>query len=348
MKSENIKSKPLISIIIPIYNTASYLPRCLDSIMSQTFEDFELLLIDDGSTDESSQICDNYSELDERIRIFHKANEGVSVARNLGLKHSYGRWVVFVDSDDYVDEKYLASLTPGIETGADLVIGNTILDVPIGVETGICPVIRQRGYYSDLGSLLSEQNLTSGSGPVAKLFDLDIIRQNDLRFPEGVKLGEDTCFFFNYLNHCSSVLCISEAYYHVVWRIGSASQHKYDFNTEYSGYQMNKNAIMPFLRQNNLLDKLSDPYAHWVTYFLHRAITSVKTKTDFSMITEDDWQFFFTYFKPKTRKTKLDFRVFSKNRNNFLLINLYLRTIKIVRNTVASLNLWKLMSFLRK
>lgn len=96
-----------ISIIVPIYNTEKYLNRCVDSILSQSFEDFELLLIDDGSKDKSGTICDEYAKRDKRVRVFHKENGGVSPARNLGLEQACGEWVAFVDADDEITEGYL-------------------------------------------------------------------------------------------------------------------------------------------------------------------------------------------------------------------------------------------------
>ena len=97
-----------ISVIVPVYNTSQFLPHCIDSILSQNFSDFELLLIDDGSTDGSGQICDAYAEKDNRIRVFHKKNGGVSSARNLGLCNAKGEWVTFVDSDDFVLNDYFS------------------------------------------------------------------------------------------------------------------------------------------------------------------------------------------------------------------------------------------------
>lgn len=99
-----MKSIPKISIIVPVYNTEKYLSRCIDSILLQTFTDFELLLIDDGSKDRSGHICDEYAEKDSRVRVFHKPNEGVSSTRNLGLDKARGQWITFCDSDDWLDE----------------------------------------------------------------------------------------------------------------------------------------------------------------------------------------------------------------------------------------------------
>ena len=99
-----------ISVIVPVYNTEKYLHRCVDSILAQTFTDFELLLIDDGSTDSSGAICDESAQKDSRVRVFHKENGGVSSARNLGLDKAKGKWVTFVDSDDWIKESFLNKL----------------------------------------------------------------------------------------------------------------------------------------------------------------------------------------------------------------------------------------------
>ena len=97
----------MISIITPVYNAEKYLRCCIDSIIAQTFTDFELLLIDDGSKDKSGAICDEYAAKDARIRVFHKENGGVSSARNLGLDNAKGEWITFIDSDDWVKQDYL-------------------------------------------------------------------------------------------------------------------------------------------------------------------------------------------------------------------------------------------------
>ena len=97
---------PKISIIVPVYNAEQYLPKCIESILDQKEKDFELLLIDDGSQDNSGKICDTYAEKDDRIRVFHKENGGVSSARNLVLEEATGEMVFFIDSDDYVGPSF--------------------------------------------------------------------------------------------------------------------------------------------------------------------------------------------------------------------------------------------------
>ena len=108
-----MQKNPLISVIIPVYNVEQYLSHCIDSILSQTFTNFEILLIDDGSTDNSGIICDNYKNNDYRIKVFHKKHNGVSSARNMGLDKAVGEWITFVDADDWIDKNmyYLKSAT---------------------------------------------------------------------------------------------------------------------------------------------------------------------------------------------------------------------------------------------
>ena len=114
---------PQISIIVPVYNVEKYLSRCLDSILYQTFSDFEILLINDGSTDNSGGICDKYAKKDKRIRVFHKNNEGVSRARNTGLDNAKGDWITFVDSDDWIDkDMYYKLYNEAILSEADIIM----------------------------------------------------------------------------------------------------------------------------------------------------------------------------------------------------------------------------------
>ena len=100
-------SDSLISVIVPVYNSEQTLHRCIDSILGQTYRNFELLLINDGSKDRSGEICDEYARQDSRVKVFHKENGGVSSARNVGLDNARGDWVTFVDSDDWVGDTYL-------------------------------------------------------------------------------------------------------------------------------------------------------------------------------------------------------------------------------------------------
>ncbi len=105
MQMEN--KRPTVSVIVPVYRAEEYLNRCVDSILAQTFTDFEVILVDDGSPDHCGEICDDYARRDPRVRVFHKENGGVSSARNMGLNHARGEWIAFVDADDWVGDGYL-------------------------------------------------------------------------------------------------------------------------------------------------------------------------------------------------------------------------------------------------
>ena len=120
-----MKNRPIISIIVPVYNVESYLERCINSILNQTFKNFELILVDDGSTDKSGEICDSFAGYDKRIRVIHKKNGGLSSARNVGLDVSIGKYIGFVDSDDWIDEFMYEKLYRNmIKTKSDIVICN--------------------------------------------------------------------------------------------------------------------------------------------------------------------------------------------------------------------------------
>ena len=114
----------VVSVIVPVYNSASYLHRCIDSILGQNYREIEVILVDDGSTDSSGEICDSYSRKDSRVRVIHTPNRGVSCARNAGLEGSNGSFVCFVDSDDFLEDYAIKALVEGHKRSrADLVVG---------------------------------------------------------------------------------------------------------------------------------------------------------------------------------------------------------------------------------
>ena len=116
-------NKDLISVVVPVYNVEAYLNRCIDSIIGQTYKNLEIIIIDDGSTDKSSQICDEYLTVDTRITVVHQENKGLSNARNTGIKHSKGKYISFVDSDDYLDLRFIELLYSSmIAQNADIVV----------------------------------------------------------------------------------------------------------------------------------------------------------------------------------------------------------------------------------
>ena len=130
---ENDLSRPLLSVIVPVYRVETYLPKCLDSLVGQTYADLEIILVDDGSPDRSGAICDEYAARDSRIVVIHQENRGASQARNAGLDRATGEFVAFVDSDDYLDFSMYENLMKAVvEYDADIVISDffVILESP--------------------------------------------------------------------------------------------------------------------------------------------------------------------------------------------------------------------------
>lgn len=193
----------MISIIVPVYNAEQYIHRCVDSILAQSYTDFELLLVDDGSPDCCGAICDEYAAKDNRIRVFHKPNGGVSSARNLGLDNAIGEWVTFVDSDDWLETEFLERLIATPE--CDLVVGGVVR------TSGMTQQLEDRLYDVEsipefLASYLDKLLLRT---PWGKLFRRSIIEGDHIRFNKDIRFGEDTLAVYEYLCHCSIIGSVS-------------------------------------------------------------------------------------------------------------------------------------------
>lgn len=192
---------PKISVIVPVYNAEKTLHKCIDSILGQSYKDWELLLIDDGSTDASAAICDEYAQLDNRIRAFHKQNGGVSSARNIGLDNAEGEWITFVDSDDFLADNALEIVDWNVVNEDFLLFPFYYRYIDGGSKVYSLGTIGEIDYLdSFLKEELGEMIFRT---PWSKLFKRDII--DSLRFNENIKCGEDTLFVLSYLyriNRC--------------------------------------------------------------------------------------------------------------------------------------------------
>lgn len=200
-----------VSIIIPIYNAEKTLPRCVDSILSQTFRDFTLILVDDGSKDDSGKICDEYAEKDSRVKVIHKENGGVSSARNAGLDISENEYITFLDADDAVPNNYLSCLYGCmIANSADIAVCDVVF-IRNGAETMrfSCPEPIISGKTA-LEKLLSRKEINSG--PYAKLFRSGIIGEE--RFPP-MKAYEDMIFNLKVFCKAEKVACCHTEYHYI-------------------------------------------------------------------------------------------------------------------------------------
>lgn len=186
-------SNPIISVIVPVYEAEKYLKECIESILNQTFSDLELILVDDGSTDQSGEICDTYKKQDARVRVLHKKNGGVSSARNVGIDVSKGMYLSFVDSDDCLVPDALNTLYNDIITHeADISCGLMCSDSEVGrksLQNGIFEIWKKK---DALMKSLEDNHFTYSS--CAKLYRKKFL--GDIRFEEGRKIHEDSYFVF--------------------------------------------------------------------------------------------------------------------------------------------------------
>lgn len=221
-----------ISVIVPVYKVEMFLSQCIKSILGQSFTDFELLLIDDGSPDLSGEICMEWAKKDSRIRVFHQKNSGVSAARNKGLSEAQGKYVVFVDSDDWVFPNYLEHLYA--LAGKGLVMQGYIRCNEDGVlEKEINAPKNGKYDLYDSETFFKGEDVDYLTSPWSKIFDLQLIKENRLCFDEQIHYGEDTLFVYSYILCCEFIVTAESADY-VYRKLSSSLSTKINsFHSEY-------------------------------------------------------------------------------------------------------------------
>ena len=219
----------MISIIVPVYNVRPYLEQCVRSIIAQTYHDWECILVDDGSTDGSGELCDELAVGDERLKVIHQKNQGVSVARNHGIEICKGEYICFIDSDDWVGVDYLTHLLAGMnEKGTDMVVTGAIHES--SKPTIHAPKESYRLRMEPEYTKTFIDNVGLFYGPCSILYKSSIIKSNRIVFPKGLSFGEDTTFVFSYLRHVRDVVLAPFADYH--YRIQTSGSLSYRFGEE--------------------------------------------------------------------------------------------------------------------
>ena len=210
-----VKESFLVSVVVPIYNSSFYLERCIDSILYQTYQNIEVILIDDGSTDDSWEKCVRYQKRDSRIKAFRTDNHGVSSARNYGLDICTGEWVYFVDSDDWIFEKAIESLVDSNMNKNCLYLHQAQIVYADNSKFKKWPYI-----YSDCIldlDCLNDYNMLDKvfvyGTPWGKLYNIDIIRKYGIKFDEKLSLHEDHCFYLNYISYIEKIKIVSQPLY---------------------------------------------------------------------------------------------------------------------------------------
>lgn len=213
---------PTISIIVPVYKVEKYIRRCIDSIIAQTYDDWELLLVDDGSPDNSGKICDEYAADDSRIKVIHKENGGVSAARLTGVKTSQGEWIHFVDSDDYIAPYALEVLIAHAKDDIDLIEARMTTKAPIRRNNN--PSLSFVNSKEYIMQVVSSNKNWLGT-PVCKLFRRDLFIKSDaLNNPKWITNYEDTLMCFRYSQLIRKAVYVDTEIYYYEYNANSASK----------------------------------------------------------------------------------------------------------------------------
>ncbi|MDD6264985.1 MAG: glycosyltransferase family 2 protein [Clostridia bacterium] len=235
---------PLVSIIVPIYKVEEYLDECVESIVNQTYSDIEIILVDDGSPDKCPRLCDEWAKKDDRIKVIHKENGGVSSARNAGINIAKGEWIWFVDSDDSVEKDALEELSEYFNA-ADLIAFNAKIDKLYTKDEKFFD-----SYYF---------RYQFGFEPWNKLYKKSIIVDNDLRFDTEETVGEDLLFNITYYQYADKYKFSTSKYYNFAYNFNFSKSIFYNYRVVYFSAFMSNNEKR-LEQQLRLYSKIYDIY----------------------------------------------------------------------------------------
>lgn len=327
---------PLISIIVPVYNVEKYLSRCINSILVQSLTDFELLLIDDGSTDKSGEICDEYAAKDQRINVFHKTNGGVSSARNLGLDYIKGELITFVDADDFVREFYLTHLLKHSQKPVDLVI--SYAEIYNGDN------VQKESYPSKLVDdtnfevMFIENDMHWHTSPWSKLYKRSIIEKNHLRFCEGMHIGEDAVFLYSYML-CSKTIYISQDtdYCYCANTSGSLTKRVNSLTSETIAYNQIRATVESLIFQKSIKNSTALNNLNWLIASYQRRILNalyhnkVQKQKRLSILKELNWNYYIKYIQSNSLKEQILITLLKANLYKFYD---FIRLLAVLKNKV--------------
>lgn len=243
---------PKVSVIVPVYNVQKYLNQCVDSLLAQDMTDYEIILVDDGSTDGSGSICDSYQKANDNVVSIHQKNQGVSVARNTGIESAKGKWITFVDSDDWAEPDLLKKAVGKAESfDADILFFSYITDYEDGtghesrfldLDTGDISAHKDYIEAKAVTQFYGKTRIKSGVAAGAtwgKVIRKEIIDKYELRFPVGVVRAQDTVFWLNAVEHADRIFLTDDYLYH--YRLNDSSitrGKKYIRNSEEVFYRL--------------------------------------------------------------------------------------------------------------
>ena len=263
----------LVSIIIPVYNVEKYLAECIESVLRQTYQNIEILLIADGSPDNSGKICDKYAKKDSRVRVIHKQNGGVSSARNVGLEQANGEYITFVDGDDFIAKSYIEELYKTLENAnADLSFckydhynGLGFEEIKEGFPTNLVVDKNDQSFIDFFCRFFTNKNNFCGSS-CRVLYKKSVLQ--DLSFNENVKISEDLLFLLQAIFNAKKLVFLDKALYHYRVAQGSAC-HSYKKNFLKSQAELHSGIKVIFEQiENQKTIKLFNTYSALLCYYL--------------------------------------------------------------------------------
>tara|TARA_B100000787_G_scaffold169992_1_gene163320 strand:- start:4383 stop:5375 length:993 start_codon:yes stop_codon:yes gene_type:complete len=324
---------PKISCIVPVYNASKHLNQCIDSILSQTYSNFELLLINDGSTDNSGEICDLKASSDERIQVYHNKNKGVSSARNTGIKESNGEYICFIDSDDWINQNTFLEISKSlVKNNTDFVIWGMKLRYANYAKELNVPNCNYYSKLDDIRLLLVKIDLAGLlESPCNKLYNNIIIKKNNLFFDEEVSYLEDMKFNCNYIQKINSICSINTPFYNYRKEINSSSLSKnYPLNLVELIQEINSLRIKLF---SPFLGAYKDEYTLFLKSLLDRAKMSLNiemySKNVTSKMRKHNWDMLLkSYNKNSFKTTKIKFLLMI---NNSFILDIAFRIIYSIK-----------------
>lgn len=250
------KNTPLVSIVVPVYNAAADLDRCLNSLISlEHTKLYEIILVDDGSKDDSGKICDRYREEYDFFKVIHQKNAGVSIARNVGIEQATGKYIMFVDADDYLMPSAIQSMIYDAQSNYDLVIYDSYFDM------GEC----RRHSYPEVKKIETSQEISidiaysmflklQNNEPFSKLYATSVIKEAQVKFPVDVRLGEDLIFTLQFLKKVKKVMYVPKALYMHIDSIAGLSKQNTSLKAIYD-YDAMFNAMLSFVSEMNIEER---------------------------------------------------------------------------------------------
>lgn len=299
-----------VSIIIPVYNSESYLGWCINSVLKQTYRDLEVILVNDGSTDSSIEICKNYQKIDNRVKVIDVTNGGVSKARNIGIANACSEYIQFMDSDDVIHPEMTENLVDRMENyNADVVFCDMEMiylyeghvtekmkmsNRPLGKEV----VLTKKLFFDKFPYILWHNSILEG--PCNKLYKRQIIEEKGLLFPEDFSLGEDFLFNMKYYEECSKVVILNQSYYYYLQHNQEALTRKY--HKDYFKLQIHliSTVIDMLLRQKVGIYKYENLIANYLLGHVYKGIVGL-LKSDLTE-SEKKAQLYFAITHPLVRE----------------------------------------------